>query len=110
MVLVVALVALPPIYVGGREEGLEIGRVFDGPRGRCNIISIGWTCFNTSWGLIGRVGGSRYHIGTPSVKSYKLRVAKIDLLRILDGRKRKGKRKRKRKMLIKNEPYRFPGN
>ena len=52
-------------------------------------------------GLRGSIGGSRYHTGTPSVKSYKLRVAKIDLLTIPDGRKRK----RKRKMLIGNEPH-----
>ena len=43
MVLVVALVSLPPIFVGGRGEGMEIGGVFDGPGGRCNIISIIWT-------------------------------------------------------------------
>ena len=48
------------------------------------------------------VGGSRYHTGSPSVKSYRLWVSKIDLLTISDGRKRKGKRKRKRKMLIRN--------
>ena len=43
MVLVVALVSLSPVSVGGRGEGLEMGGVFDGPGGRCNIISIGWT-------------------------------------------------------------------
>ena len=72
MVLVVVLVALPPVSVGGRGEFLETGGVFDGPGGRCNIISIGWIGVNTSWGLKGRVGGSRYHTGTPSMKSYKL--------------------------------------
>ena len=52
------------------------------------------------------VGGSRYHIGSPSVKSCRLWVAKTELLTILNGRKRKGKRKRKRKriVLIGNEP------
>ena len=43
MVLVVVLVALPVVSVGGRGAGLEIEGFFDGPRGRCNIISIGWT-------------------------------------------------------------------
>ena len=108
MVLVVALVALPLVSVGGRGACLEMGGVFDGPRGRCNIISIGWTRVNTSWGLRGRVGGSRYHTRNPSVKSYKLQVAKIDLLTIPDGKKRK--RKRKRMVLSGNEPHCFPGN
>ena len=43
MVLVVALVSLPPVSVGGRGAGLETVGVFDGTGGRCNIISIGWT-------------------------------------------------------------------
>ena len=43
MVLVVALVSFPPIYIGGRGACLKTGGVFDGPRDRCNIISIGWT-------------------------------------------------------------------
>ena len=43
MGLVVALVVVPPVYVRGRGASLETGGVFDGPRGRCNIISIGWT-------------------------------------------------------------------
>ena len=34
MVLVVVFVAFPPVSVGGRGTGLEIGRVFDGPGGR----------------------------------------------------------------------------
>ena len=42
MVLVVALVSLPPVSIGGRGEGLEIGGVFGGPGGMCNIILIGW--------------------------------------------------------------------
>ena len=44
-VLVVDLVALPPVSVGGRGSCLEMVTrgVFDGPGGRCNIISIGWT-------------------------------------------------------------------
>ena len=52
------------------------------------------------------VGGSRYHTGSPSVKSYRLQVSKVALLMIPDDRERKGKRKRKRKriMLIGNEP------
>ena len=106
MVLVVVLVALPPVSVGGRGVGLETRGVFDGPGGRCNIISIGWTGFNTSWGLRSRVGGSRYHAGNPSVKSYRLWVSKENLFTIPDGRKRK----RKRIMLIGNEPHCFPGN
>ena len=110
MVLVVVFVALPPVSVGGRGVGLETGGVFDGPEGRCNIISIGWTGVNTSWGLIGSVGGSRYHTRTPSVKSCKLRVAKTNLLMIWDGRKRKRKRKRKRIVLRGNELHCFPGN
>ena len=77
-----------------------------GHGGRCNIISISWIRFNTSWGLRGSVGGSRYHTGTPSVKSCKLRVSKTDLLTISDGRKRK----RKRIMLSGNEPHCFLGN
>ena len=104
MVMVMAFMALPLVFVGGRGAGLETGGVFDGPRGRCNIISIGWNLGNTSWGLRGRVGGSRYHIGTPSVKSCKLRVAKIGLFVISNGRKRK------RIMLSGNEPHYFPGN
>ena len=43
VVLVVAFVAFPLVFVGGRGAGLETGGVFDGPGGRCNIISIGWT-------------------------------------------------------------------
>ena len=61
-----------------------------------------------SGGLKGRVGGSRYHKGSPSVKSYRWRVSKVDLLTILDGKEWKGKRKRK--MLIGNEPHCFPSN
>ena len=106
MVLVEVLVAFPLVSVGGRGAGLERGGVFDGPRGRCNIISIGWTRVNTSWGLRDRVGGSRYHTGTPSVKSCKFRVAKTDLLMIPDGRKGK----RIRIMLNGNEPHYFLGN
>ena len=105
MVLVVVFVALPPVSVGGRGASLDTGGVFDGPRGRCNIISI--ACW---WGLRGRVGGSRYHTGSPSVKSCILRVAKANLLMIPDGRKRKRKRIRKRIMLIGNEPQCFLGN
>ena len=44
------------------------------------------------------------------MKSYRWRVFKVDLLTILDGRKKKRKRKRKRIMLIENEPHCFPGN
>ena len=43
MVLFVALVALPQVSVGGRVACLEMGGIFDGPGGRCNIILIGWT-------------------------------------------------------------------
>ena len=96
MVLVVVFVALPPVSVGGRGEGLKMGGVFDGPGGRWNIISIGWTWVNTSWGLRGMAGGSGYHTGYPSVKSCRLWVSKVDLLAILDGRKKKRKRNRKR--------------
>ena len=90
MVLVVAFVAFPLVSVGGRGVGLETVGVFDGPGGR--------------------VGGSRYHTRSPSVKSCRWRVAKVDLLMILDGRKKKRKRKRKRTMLIGNEPHCFLGN
>ena len=86
VVLVVAFVALPPVFVGGRGVGLETVGLFDGPGGR--------------------IGGLRYHSGIPSVKSCKLWVAKMGLLTILDGRKRE----KKRKMLIENEPHYFPGN
>ena len=88
MVLVVVFVSFPPVSAGGRGVGLETVGVFDGPRGR--------------------VGGSRYHTGSRSVKSCRLQVAKIDLLTIPNGRKRK--RKRKWFMLIGNEPHCFPGN
>ena len=88
MVLVVVFVALALVSIGGRGVGLDMVGVFDGPRGR--------------------VGGSRYHTGSPSVKSCRLRVSKIDLLTILDGRKRKGKRKRI--TLIGNESQCFPSN
>ena len=108
MVLVVVFVAFPPVSVGGRGAGLEMGGVFNGLGGRCDIISIGWIGVNTSWGLRGMVGGSRYHTGSPSVKSWRSRVAKIDLLMSSDGRKRK--RKRKRIMLSGNEPHCFLGN
>ena len=90
MVLVVVFVAFPLVSIGGRGVSLDTVGVFDGPGGR--------------------VGGSRYHTGSPSVKSYRLRVAKTDLLTIPDGRKRKRKRKRKMIMLIKNEPHYFPSN
>ena len=33
MVLVIALVALPPVSIGGRGAGLEMGGVFVGPGG-----------------------------------------------------------------------------
>ena len=85
MVLVVVFVAFPLVFVGGRGVGLQTVGLFDGAGGK--------------------VGGSRYHTGSPSMKSFILRVSKTDLLMILDGRKRKGKRKRKRKMLIRNEPH-----
>ena len=104
MVLVVVLVSLNPVSVGGRGADLETVGVFDGPRGRCNIISIGWTGVNTSWGLRGSVGGSRYHEGTPSVKSCKLRVSKTDLITNPNDRRRK------RIVLSGNEPHCFPGN
>ena len=42
------------------------------------------------------------------MKSYRWRVAKVDLLTILDGSKKKRKRKRKRIRLIGNEPHCFP--
>ena len=90
MVLVVVFVALPPVSVGGRGAGLETGGVFDGPGGR--------------------VDGSRYHIGSSSVKYYIVWVSKIDLLMILDGWKKIRKRIIKRIMLIGNEPHCFPGN
>ena len=92
MVLVVFFVALPPFSIGGRGASLKMVGVFDGPGGR--------------------VGGSRYHTRSPSVKSCRLQVSKADLLMILDGRNRKGKRKRKRKriVLIGNEPQCFPSN
>ena len=90
MVLVVVFVALPPISIGGKGVGLEMVGVFDGPGGR--------------------VGGSRYHTGSPSVKSYRLQVSKIDVLMISDGRKRKRKRKRKRIMLSGNKTHCFPSN
>ena len=90
MVLVVVFVAFPPVSVGGRGVGFKTLGIFDGPGGR--------------------VGGSRYHTGSPSVKSCRLQVSKTYLLMILDGRKRKGKRKRKRIMLIGNEPQCFPSN
>ena len=110
MVLVVVFVALPLVSVAGRGESLETRRVFDGPRGRRNIISIGWIGANTYWGLRSSIGGSRYRTRTPSVKSCKLWVAKIDLLMIPDGRKKERKRKRKRILLSGNEPHYFPGN
>ena len=90
MVLVVVLVALPPVSVGGRGVGIETVGVFNGPGGR--------------------VGDSRYHTRSPSVKSCRLWVSQIDLLTISDGRKRKRKRKWKRIMLIGNEPHCFLGN
>ena len=86
MVLVVVFVAFPPVFVGGRGAGLETRGVSNGPGGR--------------------LGGSRYHTGSPSVKSCRLRVSKTDLLMILDGRNTK----MKRIMLIGNEPHCFPGN
>ena len=94
MVLVVVLVSLLLVSVGGRGEGREMRGVFEGPGSRYDIISIGWTGVNTFWGLIGRVGGSRYHTGTPSVISYKLWVSKTGLLMIPDGRKRKKEKDR----------------
>ena len=86
MVLVVVFVDFPPVYVGGEGVGLESVGVFDGPGGR--------------------VGGLRYHTGSPGVKTCRLRVSKTDLLMIPDGRKRK----RKRIMLSGNEPHYFPRN
>ena len=94
IVLVVVLVALPLVSFGGIGEDLEMGRVFDGQGGGYDIISIGSTRVNTLWGLKGRVGGSRYHTGNPSVKSCKLQVSKTGLLTILDGRKRKKEKDR----------------
>ena len=86
MVLVVVFVAFPLISVGGRGVGLETVGVFDGPGGR--------------------VGDSRYHTRSPSVKSCRLWVAETYLLMILDGRKRKSKRI----VLVGNEPHCLPGN
>ena len=84
MVLVVVFVALPSVSVGQRGASLETVGVFDGPGGR--------------------VGGSRYHKGSPNMKSCRLWVSKTYLLMISDGGKRK------RIMLIGNEPHCFPGN
>ena len=44
------------------------------------------------------------------MKSCRWRVGKVDLLTILDGRKKKRKRKIKRIMLIGNEPHCVLGN
>ena len=60
MVLVVFFVALPLVSVGGRGVGLKTVGVFDGPGGR--------------------VGGLRYHTGSPSVKSYRLQVSKTKVV------------------------------
>ena len=69
---------------------METGLVFDGPRGGCDTVSMGWTRVNMTWGVGGGVGGSRYYIGIPNVKLGKLRVAMKGLFKIPDGGKRKG--------------------
>ena len=62
--------------------------VFGGPGGGCDIVSIGWMGVNTTWGVEGGIGGSRYHTGIPKVKLGRLRVAMTSLLTMLDGGKR----------------------
>ena len=59
---------------------METGVVFDGPRGGCDIVSMGWKGVNMTWGFGGGVGGSRYHIGILSVKFDRFRVAMTSLL------------------------------
>ena len=60
---------------------MEIGVVFDGPRGGCDTVSMCWMGFNTACGVRGRVGGSMYHTVIPNVKLGKLRVSMTGLLR-----------------------------
>ena len=60
------------------------------PGGGCEIVSIGWKGVSTTWGIEGWVGGSRYHIGIPSIKFGKFKVAITDLLTMPDGGERKG--------------------
>ena len=55
MVIVAVLVAMPLVSVGGRGESMEMGGVFDGPRDRCNVISIGlsWDyCIGTALSFV----------------------------------------------------------
>ena len=87
---VVSLATLPSTLFGGGGAGVEIGVVFDGPGGGCDIISMGWMRINMTSGVGGGVGRWRYYIGIPNVKLGKLRVAMIGLLMMLDGGKRKG--------------------
>ena len=61
-----------------------------GPGGGCNTTEMGSTGVNTTWGIGGWAGGSRYHIGIPGVKFGKFKVAIIGLLMMSKGGKRKG--------------------
>ena len=93
-----ALVAFPPTLFGGGGVGVEPRVLFGGIEGVCDIVSMGWKRVNTTWGVGGGVGGSRYHTKIPNVKLGKLRVAMIGLPIIPDGGKRKVI------MWTKNEP------
>ena len=81
---------LSPTFFGRGGAVLGMKCMFNGPRGGYYSISIGWTGFNTSWGIGIGVGGSRYHIGIRNVKLGKLRVAITGLLMIPYGGNMKG--------------------
>ena len=74
--------------LGGVGAGAVVG--FCGPGGGRDLTAMGWMGVNTTWGIEGAVGGSRYHTGIPNVKLGKFKVAITSLLMIPDGGKRKG--------------------
>ena len=80
----------PLAFFGGGRAGAVTKGVFGGPGGGRDVVFIGWMGVNTTWGIGGGVGASRYHTGIPSVKFGKFKVAITGLLTMPEGGKRKG--------------------
>ena len=87
---VVALGIFPPLFLGGGREGVDTGTIFGVKGDGCDIVLISWMGVSMTYGVRGRVGGSRYYMRIPKVKPGRLRVAMIGFLTIPNGGKRNG--------------------